>query len=346
MGLRPPPQCGALGVAVVLLSATCAGEVAAQQPVRVVLSERSEGFGAGCVEKHSVLQRTEAAIGRDVFAPREEADVELVLRVRADKSATLQLLDPQGDPLGHRNLRAESCSELTQALTLTLSLMLDFSTADVENLRQREAAPSSGEETEPREREPEPTSPNDAPGSPTTPTTSKARKWGWEVGAEGRVALGVAPPALYGVGVEGAVVREGSWAAALDVGYWFPREVQRAEGSTEVQLLQAGVALCPVILDFQAWHLWGCAAGSTSRVLLEGSGFGSDLEGSGWMSQAGIEVRPRVPLGPLFVTARAGAWGTLLGYRAVANGPNGDVVLFEASPITGRFSIGVSVPFD
>lgn len=332
-----------------MLGATWSGEVAAQQPVRVVLSERSEGFGAECVEEHSLLQGTEAAIGRDVFAPREEADVELVLRVRADRSATLQLLDPQGEPLGHRNLRAESCSELTQALTLTLSLMLDFSTADVENLRQREAASTADEETEPEERPPEPASPKKTPSpSPTTTsaTTSKTSEWHWAVGADGRLALGVAPPALYGLGVEAAVVRESSWAAVLDVGYWFPREVQRVEGSTEVQLVEAGIALCPVILDFHAWQLWGCAAGSTAQVLLEGSGFGSDLEGTGWMSQAGIEVRPRVPLGPLLFTARAGAWGTLLGYRAVAKGPSGDVALFEASPISGRVSIGVSLPFD
>lgn len=92
---------------------------------------------AGCLEAPVLASMVEAVLQRTVFVSAAQAD--LRIRVNLDRpdqeqwSAAINLEDPNGKKLGHRELtvRAPQCSAIDDSLALVVSLMVDVTRESV-----------------------------------------------------------------------------------------------------------------------------------------------------------------------------------------------------------------------
>src|SRR5690606_19968721 len=85
-----------------------------------------------------------ASLARPVFTSEEEGDVHLLTQSERGNAVRLTLTDSAGAPLGRRHLRSSTCSELTELVTFTLSVMLDFRVAELPHRRALASAEANG----------------------------------------------------------------------------------------------------------------------------------------------------------------------------------------------------------
>ena len=143
--------------------------VGAQQAVRVHWALEADA-ASGCAALPEVRSQVQRALRRELFVRLERADVILRVRERAHPpSAQIFLEDRAGNSLGQRRLQTATCAELSEGLSLTLSLMLDFTLDEVEIKRQLEREARS-DSAAPK--------PNGAPHTESDPKPAPARRGG------------------------------------------------------------------------------------------------------------------------------------------------------------------------
>ena len=215
--------------------------------------------GTLCPSSATLQSDVEELVGRDVFTPREEADV-VVRGVVEDRQTgvliKIDALDRRGAVLGSRELTAPAgeCASLRRALGLVLAFLLEQ-----DNLI-REPAPRRAVE----------------PG----------------VGVFAGVLSGTLPRADLGVGLALALDPPAPVRFRLDASYWLPviAETPRGVGA-RFEAVRAGFSLCPRLLPSgEAVGLWVCAGAelggliSTPRML------------TGMDHQARLLVQPNVEI--------------------------------------------------
>jgi hypothetical protein len=359
MGFGMPPRTWtrlALVLAVCLGNAAAFGEDA--KPVLASFDKGSAGLDEGCVARAELQRGTERFVGRQVFGADEQADVFVVIDVRSEKRANITLLDPKRRPLGRRGIEGESCSELNEGLVLALSLMLDFTTEDVERLRQSEAAANSTQATPtatsaptvaPPEHPPkEDSSPHEASKGEMRPSSEEPAKLSairFHVGADGRFGVGFAPLPLVGLGAAVGIRTRNDWLFELRGGYWFERKFSRGEGNIAISAVEGGLAVAPALVEVSGARVRLGGVGSLGRVLVVGVGYPGAATGSALALRAGLLGRLEMDAGPLVAQVSTQFEAPLVGYRAVVVTPQGPSEQFEGGPIIFVLSAGALVPF-
>ena len=92
---------------------------------------------AECLDGAALSATVEAGLNRTVFVPAERADLRIKVyldRPEQDQwTAAIDLEDPNGKKLGHRELKthAPQCSAIEESLALVVSLMVDVTRESV-----------------------------------------------------------------------------------------------------------------------------------------------------------------------------------------------------------------------
>jgi hypothetical protein len=298
----------------------------AQVPIRAALDERSSGLDGGCVSSTELRSRTDEAVGRPAFTEADTADVLVVLTAGAEGRATLDLEDSERRPLGTRTLSASSCSELTDALVLALSLMLDFSRGDLTKLREAQARAN-------------PPLPPEPPRAPAGPPPDHGSPWEYRAGVGAMGYLLLAPEAVFGPTVSIAALPGPSRLFELRGTAAFERRIAVADGSVRLDLWEVGAAVCPLWVEAGSGGLRPCAGVAVGGVQIAGEGFDEDAAGSSFLLRAGLELRLEQRLGRVVFGLAAEGSAPLVGYRALVSG--GEV--FRITPLVLTGSAGVAV---
>src|SRR4051812_48197268 len=274
---RKRARWGACGVLVnrLLASAFVAAQPAPQpQPALLALDYERDAGAAQCLDPTALARAVEQRLGRSVFVPVQQA--ELQARVRARRAAhgfriDVELFDRADHSLGKRQLRtsARHCSALDDSLSLVLSLAADVAVAP-----EPDAAPAAALAEAPLPLALE--TPIDVPAS------SSAPRAGWQLAPALGVLVGGGM--LPGVGLGGAFELElrppSFWSLWLRAALWQPRRLGAAQGvELSAQTLELGV--CPWLFELSGIESRLCAQQSIGRMAMQGFGFDRDQSGSG-----------------------------------------------------------------
>jgi hypothetical protein len=251
--------------------------------------------------------------------------------VTPPRRASVKLSDRDGQPLGQRILEAKSCAELSDALVLALSLMLDFSRQDVDALRAQ-AQTTKANDTEAKPAQSVTADETSAPAPQVEATT-----WRPRFVVDGRLGIGFAPAPSFGFGVAAGIGAPEGPLLELNAGYWLAQQVDGFEGSAKLQLWEIGAAACPQLGTPKAQL---CALVQGGMAHARGSEFPMNQASNTGLLRAGLELRSLWPLGPTFVEARAAATGALMGYRVLLTDTAGAHELFQSGKVFVSAALG------
>jgi hypothetical protein len=272
---------------------------------RVYLEYERDLAASTCVSPEQLRADVEARLGRRVFAPAAEA--ELQARVRARRASgrfviEIALSDREGHGLGTRELstRAPHCSSLDDSMSLVLSLAADMPLA-VANGGTPERAPRPGEVV------------SVAPASLETPLVIPAMTHAPRLGLRLEPTLGIGGvsglmPALA-PGVElGLTLRANAfWPISFRGTAWAEQRRTLATGARgatfSAQTLEVGVH--PWSGRFGGLDASVCVLQMLGRVRARGFGFDETWSEDAWLVQFGGGAALTQWLGPVFVSASA-----------------------------------------
>lgn len=318
------------------------------EPITATLSPDSVGLDAGCVEQRAVETGTHTLMGREVFQGDEDPPVRVELRVSTDNSATIVLYDDQRRPLGRRTLRADSCAELTQALALALSLMLDFAADDVARLREAEAANGTAAEPPPDGEglhTQRPVREGSAPQPEQPPRASRSAS-AFHASLEGKAGLGFAPPPMFALGLAAGWTLDDSFMLRLDGGYWFSRHVARARGDVEAQLMDGGLSALVRLARAGRLRAFAGVHGAVGLAHLSGHGYPEVSDGRALLVRSGLLGLAQIDMGFWLAHVTTGLATPMVGYRAVLITADGAREEFRSAPVlfVVTAGLGFAVP--
>lgn len=309
-------------------------------PVLVAESERGPRSYDECVVLEQRKAEVEALLGRRVFADAEQADVFVRLEV-AERGVIITLLDAEKRSLGRRELIADDCQELQEALTLALSLMLDFDVEEVDEMREA-AAQQEAQAKDPTTAETAP--PNRAEPDPPPPVESSGQAPSFWAGLEGLLGVGLVDGPIGGVAA-GVGVNFGGMYAELDGAHWFERDFSRMGGEVSFSLAELGVVFCPTSFELGHTELLPCAELDGGLARFAGGGFQTTSSGAAFAVRTGVQLRVFHPLPPLVVGGRLSLTSPISGYRAVVVGEDGRQQLLSSARVTGVVGLGLGIRF-
>jgi len=111
--------------------------IAAEERASAWLEWNRSAEAAECLDAAALSATVEAGLNRTVFVPEAKADLRIKVYLdRPDQdqwTAAIDLEDPNGKKLGHRELRthAPQCSAIEESLALVVSLMVDVTRESV-----------------------------------------------------------------------------------------------------------------------------------------------------------------------------------------------------------------------
>jgi hypothetical protein len=332
-----------------LLASAFAAAQPAAEPAPALLGlhyERSAG-AAQCLAPSALARAVEQRLGRSVFVPAPQADLQA--RVRAERSARgfridVELFDREGHSLGKRHLRtrARHCSALDDSLALVVSLAVDVaaSRAAEPPLDQQAAAATAAQGSAPAAAAPLALeTPIEVPASNYAPRAS------WQLApAVGVLAAGGLLP---GWGVGGSFELElrppAFWALWLRASLWQPRRSGAGQGvEVSAQALELGV--CPLLFELAGVESRLCAEQLIGRMAMQGFGFDRDQSGSGASLGLGATGSLRQHFGEWFISVSGSLLAPLV-QRRYFYVDGGDIVLHEPAPVwaLGSVSFGLEL---
>ncbi len=332
----------------------------------------------GCVSEAELRSQVHQALGRSVFeSDTSEHAANVAVTVaggEGEHSARIELLNPEnGASLGTRSLQADSCKELVDTLSLTLSLMLDFNVEEIAELEEQarraqttpdvessptgpgevtvqESAPSDKKPAEATEEQPAPaTKPEEKKPQPQekpapTPIQDGSPYPRWLMGLEGRLGWGLAPDTSIGAGL--TVGGELSRTFLFDVaaGYWLEERFERQGGEITLARQDLRLTLCPLRHFEEPWSARLCANTEAATLQAASTGFTQEARASGLAFALGASLELRyVVASPLFLRAFGAGAASLLRARLVADRDGTAVELFEMAPASGNVGFGVGL---
>ncbi len=332
----------------------------------------------GCVSEAELRSQVHEALGRSVFeSDTSEHTANVAVTVaggEGEHSARIELLNPEnGASLGTRSLQADSCKELVDTLSLTLSLMLDFNVEEIAELEEQarraqttpdvESSPTGpGEVTvqEPEASDKKPAeAPEQQPAPPAKPQQKKPKPPAkpapapvqdssghprWLMGLEGRLGWGLSPDTSIGAGL--TVGGELSRTVLLEVatGYWLEERFERQGGEITLARQDLRLTLCPLRHFEEPWSARLCANTEAATLQAASTGFTQEARASGLAFALGASLDLRyVVASPLFLRAFAAGAASLLRARLVADRDGTAVELFEMAPASGNVGFGVGL---
>lgn len=314
-----------------------------------------------CVDERRTRDAVTRSLGRDVFGSARESDVRLVVRSEpGSRAVELILEDGSGASLGSRRLRAESCRELTELVSFTLSVMLDFRVAEISARRalaERDAAMSAAgsaqDESSPQASGSDPAvgdAAASAPGSPQaaeaalqhSPTAPRASERDTLlrilVGATG--GIGAAPTWLAGAFLGANWGVGAGWGARVLVSHARGPAIIRRGGQLRAARYDVEAAVCRDTLH-AAWRIGACLGAIPGISSITATGYPQDIGATAWS----LTLTPSLQV----AAQLSGAWSLLAGvgvdvplvaYDWIASRGTQQVVLYEAPPLGLRGWLG------
>jgi hypothetical protein len=263
------PAARKLGLLVGVAGLLTAGAAAAADPppVTAALDWHRSSEAEGCLDAGRLESGVEARLHRSVFAPREQADVVVGVRLgRRPEGAWLaqiELRSAKGQLVGTRELvtSAEHCSALDESLTLAIALMVDI---------------SSDELPAPAAEPPKPVSravPRRAPIVLPPQTHAPRKPWRFGAVALGTVALGLLPGASPGVRAGLAVEPPAFWRTDISFSWWPAQRDSTGDEGARLTLVTVGLHVCPVDLGTESTAFGLCAGQEVGQQTADGFGF-------------------------------------------------------------------------
>ena len=317
-----------------------------------------------CVNKQRVRAGVAATLARPVFASEREGDVRLLTRVTpGQKAVRLTLTDPAGAPLGTRQLRANSCSELTELVTFTLSVMLDFRIAELPTKRALANADSpdtdSPSDTAPTvndSAEPDPrtaTAPDTLSGDtpavvPDGAAPPRARvPMQMALRAGGKAIAGLSPTPLWGGYLGFGLEVAGSWSLNLGLAHTRGAAVSRQGGQLRATRSELEMSICQRVLDSRPFRADACLGVAPGMLRVSASGYASNLGSDGWNVLLNPSLQVSAPVGTaVALVARAAVMVPVVRYDWTAARENQTVTLYEAPPLALGAWLGCQVALD
>jgi hypothetical protein len=334
---RQRARCGACRVLVsgLLASPFAAAQPAAEPAPALLALDYQRGAGAAqCLEPAALVRAVEQRLGRSVFVPAQQADLQA--RVRAQRAAhgfriDVELLAGTGRSLGKRQLstRARHCSALDDSLALVVSLAAD-------------QAVSPAPDRAPALEQLAPPAPVALQTPIEVPASSYAPRASWQLAP----AFGVLAAAglLPGAGLGGAFELElrppAFWALWFRAALWKPQRRGAAQGvELSAQTLELGV--CPWLFELAGVTSRLCAEQSIGRMAMQGFGFDRDQSGSGASFALGVTESLRHHFGDWFISVSGSLLAPLV-QRRYFYVDGGDIVLHDPAPVWafGSLSFG------
>jgi hypothetical protein len=310
--------------------------IAEEAPARVQLEWHRGAGSEGCIGASELESLVTAQLGRQVFG---DARAELLIQGSIERvvtppgwRATLIARRPDATVLGTRELvrEAADCRELDRALALVVALSIDRDAS----LGVVGAAP----QTLPTAVRP----PRAAIRAAPRPTPRREWRLGAALGALGAVGLLPSPS----VAIAAAIVVDPRRLPAIEISgsSWLEREERSAGGGARVDLVAAGLAMCPAFPSLRG--LGACAGIDVGRMRGEGFGFSPSQSQSETMAQARLVLRLELPLtAPVFVRVAAGASIPLIRPRFYVTDGMSRREVFQSTRVAGVGGLDVFVEF-
>lgn len=353
-------------------------DATAAHPVRVFYRVEGEAVRP-CLSHGSIQGATNSALRRKVFVAPSESDVSVVLRQVGEFGAEVSLFDAQGEPLGSRALEAKDCTELSELVVFTLTVMVDFRSDEVGRKRReaaqarRDAATSSsaasaenGEtnaaSSEPldpalKDRDAEaltsfPPAANEAPDSARAPASNDRLRPEFTRGDGALGSFGPAMGALLEtgstpkplVGLYGRVTVPIATPLVVGVSVRGERMFETPRAGGELGAWRAALVadVCWVRGALGEWGYAVCLGVAPSMTWVSATGLGAERT----TAVGGVGVEPRLgwwaPLGDdVAVDVSVGGVMPLLRNDWHARGPVGDLPLFRAQAVGLLLTAGV-----
>ncbi len=213
---------------------------AADERARAALLWQRTAQAEECLEASTLAAAVEGGLHRTVFVPAAQAD--LIIEVSLDRptqgqwSAAVDLEDPHGTKLGHRELeiRAPQCSAMDEPLALVVSLMVDVTRESV------------GAQTGLVQ----PLPPNGTQLSQNSQEFGPTDAWRKRLYLLGGARIGQLPGLGRGLGVTGELGPARGWLVALGATVWVPAQMHTEASGAKFWLGTAEASLCAT----PAWH--------------------------------------------------------------------------------------------
>lgn len=276
----------------------------------------------GCLDQSLVERTVESRLGEPVFTYAPDA---LQIRGRFSEvdgrpRVQLEIVAAAGEPLGERELAADSCAQLQSSLPVVIAVLLDLGAETVPHAPEPVLAPPTAAPAAlpPAAAEPEPEPP------------AVSRRYSLALLAE--AVTGIQPRIGLGAGLDAAVQLLGP----LQVSVWgalrLPSELAGTP-SVEVRSLSTGLSLCLVSGWLAPLRAGACAGGGVLSVWAAGRrGFSSRADDASLVGEVRGLGHLEYPIaGPL--RARAD-FGIVIPTERVRYG-------FEDETPVYRLSIGV-----
>lgn len=244
-----------------------AASEAAPERASASLEWKKSAPAAECLDGESLATAVESALHRKVFVDQSLAD--FVIRVSLDRvaterwSATIDLKDPGGRKLGHRELtvQAAQCSAINESLALMVSLMADVSRESVRAPAPVDAAASKREKDEPRQVIPREAAPD--------------AHWHKLFYLLGSSRVGQLPGFGRGITLQGELGSPQGWSAFMSATAWAPAETSVEAAGAKYRLLTADTNVCAVTRTEWRANLAWCFGQQLGR--LDARAFGFDV---------------------------------------------------------------------
>jgi hypothetical protein len=283
---------------------TFAGAARGDDEVRAVGAldwQRASG-AESCLAGPALEQAVEERLARDVFVPRERADIRVEGRIGpvagGGWKASLALSTARGEPVGTRELvtRAEHCSALDDSLALVVALMVDLPLEQVKE-RDRAAEQRRGAEQQ--------RSPARVQATPIVlpPRTHAPRKgWQFAAGAAAVVSAGLLPGLAPGIELSAGIEPPSFWYTELSGAAWFEKTAGSAEAGSRFSFAALRLTSCPLQVGATSTRLYGCFGQLVGRLHAEGFGFDRNRERSRLVYdfELGLNLRQRLA-GPVWL---------------------------------------------
>ena len=189
---------------------------------------------AECLDGAALSATVEAGLNRTVFVPAERADLRIKVyldRPEQDQwTAAIDLEDPNGKKLGHRELKthAPQCSAIEESLASVVSLMVDVTR---ESVRPKPATIQQVVQAE---------SESIAKGPATNHTNSLHES----LFILGSARVGQLPGLGRGISVAGELGPPHGWFVLVSATGWAPTQVSEANSGARFTLASADLSLC------------------------------------------------------------------------------------------------------
>lgn len=345
MGLRLAHSfVGAASLLAALLSAVSpadtaraqAGSDAARGPVALHWVRLPET--ENCIAGDALARVVETKLRRNVFPAPRDASILIEGHVRRTSdgyAAELVMRDQTGKQLGSRELSSQdkSCHELSETLGVVLAVMIDPDAAK----RPPSALPPAVE-------------PKAAKSETRAEQHNRARVFARMLfGFTRNPLLGIGAAYERALGVAGGLRIEGNFFLENAT----PVAAANDTAEAVVQIVAAGIAYCPLWLEFSRLHFMGCAGAGIGRVYAHQSNFPAppaatrlipDQQGT-WLSANGeLRLAYRV-FGALEVQLGGGLWVAFGQKFKVTDQDGRDRRILHKRPVAAALDLGLGARF-